>query len=82
LKFKDSFQTATVIAVSTFYLGAAYIHITNLMQTGNMAAGNVGFALYIDVLVPIILICLLVAYNLTKNNVTKEVGDSNIPKSA
>ncbi|HTX61333.1 MAG TPA: DUF6790 family protein [Methanobacterium sp.] len=65
LKFRDNFQLATVIAVSIFYLGAAYIHVTNIMQTGNLAPGNAGYALYIDILVPIILIILLTAYRVT-----------------
>lgn len=82
LKFKDNFWTATVVAVSTFYLGAAYIHVTNLMQTGNIAAGNVGYALYIDILIPIVLICLLIAYNLTNNGLAKDIRDSDMPKSA
>ncbi len=83
-KFRDNFWTATVIAVSTFYLGDAYVHVVNMMQTGNMAPGNAGFALYIDVLVPIVLICLLVAYNLTKNDklAKEDIGDSELPKSA
>lgn len=82
-KFKDNFQTATVIAISVFYFGAAYVHIVNIMQTGNMAPGNAGYALYIDILIPIILICLLIAYNMTKNGkLAEEIIDSNIPKSA
>ena len=65
LKFRDNFWMATVIAVSIFYLGAGYIHITNIMQTGNTAPGNAGFALFVDIIIPIVLICLLVGYNLT-----------------
>jgi hypothetical protein len=68
LKFRDNFLLATVIAVSIFYLGAAYIHITNIMQTGNLAPGNAGYALIIDILVPIILICLMIGYKLTIEN--------------
>jgi hypothetical protein len=68
LKFRDNFLLATVIAVSIFYLGAAYIHITNIMQTGNLAPGNAGYALFIDIMVPIILICLMVGYKLTREN--------------
>lgn len=67
LKFRDNFWTATVIAISVFYLGDAYAHITNIMKTGNMAPGNAGFALYIDILVPIVLIVLLILYNVTGN---------------
>jgi hypothetical protein len=65
LKFRDNFWLATVIAVSTFYLGAGYIHITNIMQTGNLAPGNAGFALFVDIVIPIVLICLLIGYKLT-----------------
>ncbi len=64
-KFRDNFWTATVIAVSTFYFGAAYGHIVNIMQTGNMAPGNTGYALYMDIIIPIVLICLLIAYKMT-----------------
>ncbi|WP_414469498.1 DUF6790 family protein [Methanobacterium sp. ACI-7] len=80
-KFRDNFWTATVAAVSTFYLGAAYIHITNIAQTGNLSSGNAGYALYIDIIIPIILICLLVACKLTSNNLIT-TGDSELPKSA
>lgn len=67
LKFRDNFWIATVTAISVFYFGAAYGHMVNLMRTGNMAPGNAGFALYIDIIIPIILICLLIAYYLTKD---------------
>lgn len=82
-KFRDNFWTATVIATSTFYLGDAYGHIANIMQTGNMAAGNAGYALYADILVPIVLICLLIAYKTTfkKPNELIEQKDSSLPKS-
>ena len=56
---------ATVIAASIFLLGAGYIHITNILQTGNLAPGNAGFSLIVDMLIPIVLICLLVGYKLT-----------------
>ncbi len=81
-KLKDNFWTATVIAVSVFYLGAAYIHITNIAQTGNVAPGNAGYALYIDILIPIILIGLLVAYNFTKNRKITKSDHSDIPESS
>jgi len=71
-KFRDNFWTASIIAVSVFYLGAAYIHIVNIMQSGNMAPGNAGFALYIDILIPIILFALLIAHKMTTNTKLKE----------
>ncbi len=50
IKIRDNFLLATVIAASIFLLGAGIVHITNIMQTGNMAPGNAGFALIIDFL--------------------------------
>lgn len=81
-KFRDNFWTATVTALSIFYLGDAYGHIINTMQTGNTAPGNTGFALYIDILIPIVLICLLIAYKVTAKRelIKEEIFDSNIPK--
>ena len=83
-KFRDNFWTATVIALSTFYLGAAYGHIINMMQTGNMAPGNAGYALYMDIIIPIVLICFLIAYKITAKEQIENVeqGDSSLPKSA
>lgn len=69
LKFRENFWLATVIGISVFYLGAAYGHIVNIMQTGNMAPGNAGFALYMDIIVPIVLICLILAYKSTLKSV-------------
>lgn len=82
-KFRDNFWTAAVIALSTFYLGDAYGHVANIMQTGNVAAGNAGYALYVDILVPIVLICLLIAYKMTtkKQIDAVEQEDSSLPKS-
>lgn len=65
IKIRDNFLLATVISASIFLLGAGYIHITNIMQTGNLAPGNAGYALFIDILIPIVLIALLIAYRLT-----------------
>ena len=72
IKIRDNFLLATVIAASIFLLGAGYIHITNIMQTGNLAPGNAGFALIIDILIPIVLICLMVGYKLTEKRQTTE----------
>ncbi len=82
-KFRDNFWTATIIALSIFYLGDAYGHIANIMQSRNMAAGNAGFALYIDITIPIIMICLLIAYKATvkKQDEIPETKDSSLPKS-
>lgn len=71
LKIRDNFWLATIIGFSVFYLGAAYGHIINIMQTGNMAPGNAGFALYMDILIPIVLIVLLIAYKSTAEKIVE-----------
>lgn len=71
LKIRDNFWIATIIGFSVFYLGAAYGHIQNFLQTGNTAPGNIGFALYIDILVPIVLIILILAYKWTQKTVAE-----------
>lgn len=67
LKLRENFWVATIIGFSVFYLGAAYGHIVNILETGNMAPGNAGFALYMDILVPIVIIALLLAYKTTSD---------------
>jgi hypothetical protein len=67
-KLKDNFWITTIIGISTFYLGAAYIHIVNIIQVGNMAPGNAGFALYNDIALPIVLIILLMLYKYTSKS--------------
>lgn len=64
-KFRDNFWTATIIGLATFYWGAAYGHIMDIINNGNYAPGNAGAPLYLDILIPIILIVLLIAYKMT-----------------
>jgi hypothetical protein len=57
-----SFWAPTVIAYTVFMWGAAIGHIYNIQQTGNLAAGNAGTVLYLDILMPILYMLLLVVY--------------------
>lgn len=59
-KFRDEFWIATVISLSVFYLGATYGHIMDIILKGNHAPGNAGGPLYLDIILPILLIFLLV----------------------
>ncbi len=68
---RDNFWTATVISSSIFLLGAAYVHIINMIQFSNYAPGNAGSVLYMDILNPIILIVLLIVYKSLMSNVNK-----------
>ena len=63
--FRDNFWIATTIGFSVFAFGAAYIHIRDRIKNNNRAPGNAGLPLYSDILKPIVLIVLLIAYLLT-----------------
>jgi hypothetical protein len=62
IKFKDNFRTATVIAATIFFWGAAFGHITEILKNGNYNSGNAGATLYFDIIFPAVLIILLFIY--------------------
>ncbi len=62
LHYGKKFWLATVIAYSVFMWGAAYGHIYELVVNNNHEPGNAGFVLYADIITPIILIAMLIAY--------------------
>ena len=64
-KIRDNFWTATIIGITVFYWGAAYIHAMEIINKSNYAPGNSGIPVYVDILIPLILIVLLIAYKKT-----------------
>ena len=60
--FRDNFWIATVIGFSVFALGAAYVHIRDIVKNKNHSSGNAGPPLYSDILKPVFLVGLLIAY--------------------
>jgi hypothetical protein len=68
---RGNFWTATVIGVSIFLLGDAIGHISNILVTGNYATGNAGTVLVLDILVPLLLIGLLVAYKILEERAVR-----------
>gem|GEM_PF-458015 len=56
----------TVVSTTIFGWGAAYGHVKDMTLHHNYAPGNVGIPLYADIIVPIVLIALLIAYKATK----------------
>ncbi len=71
---RDNFWTATVISSSIFLLGDAYGHIINMIQYSNYAPGNSGSVLYMDIIGPIILIVLLIAYKSMGRNTDNSIN--------
>jgi hypothetical protein len=59
---RGNFWVATVIAFSVQWLGAAVVHIRDVVVAANYAPNNAGMTLYLDILMPMILIGLLVYY--------------------
>jgi len=51
-----------VIAASVWLLGDAVIHIQQIVAVGNYSPDNAGIPLYLDILTPLVLIALLIAY--------------------
>ena len=59
---RGNFWVATVIAFSVQWLGASVVHIREIVVAANYAPNNAGMTLYLDILMPVILIALLVYY--------------------
>ena len=56
------FWLAPVLSRSVFLLGAAYVHIADIVAHGNMSPGNAGPILFYDIVVPFAAIGLFIAY--------------------
>src|SRR6266850_1134250 len=69
---RGSFWIATVIAFSVWWLGAAVVHIRDIVISRNYAPNNAGITLYMDILVPIILTALLIYYERVNRREHKE----------
>ncbi len=57
---RGSFWTATVITTSVWLLGAATIHVKEMVGAGNYNPGNAGLIFYMDIIGPLLLIALLI----------------------
>jgi len=59
---RGNFWVATVIAFSVQWLGAAVVHIREIVVAQDYVPNNAGMTLYMDILMPLILIALFVYY--------------------
>ena len=57
---RGNFWVATVIGFSVWWPGAAVVHIRDIVVSANYAPNNAGMTVYMDILVPVILIASLV----------------------
>ncbi len=60
---RGNFWVASVVAFSVQWLGAAVVHIRDIVVSANYAPNNAGMTLYMDILLPVILIAVLVYHN-------------------
>lgn len=60
--FRGAFWIASVVAQSTFLLGAAYVHVEGALLNDNLNPGNVGPVLFYDIVIPITALALLIAH--------------------
>src|SRR5258705_7202027 len=59
---RENFWVATVIAFAVWWPGAAVVHVRDMVVSGNYAPNNAGATVYMDILVPVILVALLIYY--------------------
>jgi 4-amino-4-deoxy-L-arabinose transferase-like glycosyltransferase len=59
---RENFWVATVVAFAVWWPGAAAVHIRDMMVSGNYAPNNAGVTVYMDILVPVVLVALLTYY--------------------
>jgi hypothetical protein len=60
---RGHFWTATCLGFSTFLLGAGAIHIREMRAEHNLASGNAGPILYLDFVLPVLMLVLLFICN-------------------
>jgi hypothetical protein len=63
---RGNFWTAAVIATSVWLLGAAAIHVVEMVTAGNYNPGNTGLIFYMDIIGALLLIGLLIYTGLHK----------------
>ena len=56
------FWLAPIISRSVFLLGAAYVHVADILKNSNMSPGNAGPILFYDIVMPLLAIGLFIAY--------------------
>lgn len=73
-RYRGNFWAATIVAFSTFYWGAAYGHIVDMLENSNYAPGNIGAPLYLDVVLPVVLLVLLISLRGAGKRQTQTLG--------
>ncbi len=75
---RGNFWTAAVVATSIWLLGAATIHVVEIVNEGNYNPGNAGVVFYMDIIGPLLLISLL-AYSRYTGRARAALADRERP---
>ena len=78
---RGNFWTASVIATSIWLLGAAAIHVREIVDAGNYNPGNAGVVFYMDIIGPLLLIALLLytgSYRSSAKHQREPAGTSTV----
>ncbi len=63
VRFRGDFWLATAMGFTLFLLGAASVHIRDIVQKGNLAEYNAGAFLVIgDIIVPVAILALVIVH--------------------
>jgi hypothetical protein len=65
---EGEFWTAAIIGASIFLVGAGVVHVVERWRRGNRNPLNSGAIMYLDFLVPAVLICLFLIYRSSGSN--------------
>ena len=60
--FRGWFWLAPIVAKSVFLLGAAYVHLHDIAERGNLAPGNAGPVLFYDIALPLLVVGLFIVH--------------------
>jgi hypothetical protein len=71
-----------VIATSIWLLGAAAIHVREMVGEGNYNPGNAGVVFYMDIIGPLLLIALLIYSRRAERTRTGLTGEQRHAKQA
>jgi hypothetical protein len=77
-QFRDGFWTATVVGYGIFLEGAAFVHLREILESGNWSINNAGPVLVADVCFPVFLALLLA---LSKHGCRAEQGTTGATPS-
>ena len=79
---RGNFWIAAVIATSIWLLGAAAIHVREMVGEGNYNPGNAGVVFYMDIIGPLLLIALLIYSRRAERTRTGLTGEQRHAKQA